>query len=102
VGDRASVIFKKGDEESPVLCSHWGGKSFQMEADRYASELIRETEGKHFNPIDRLEPGTVMVDFIRHITKGMDRVQSDLYLGKDRHEVDDSDNGCWYVNLPEK
>jgi len=99
MGDRASVIFRKGDEESVVLCHHWGGKGFQEEAVEYAKNLKQEANGKQCMPLDRLEPSIVMVDFIRHLTSGMKRVSSSLYLGKDRSQVDDSDNGCRYVDL---
>ena len=39
-----------------------------------------------------------MVDFIRHITKGMKKVDSDLYLGKDYNDGDNSDNGHFSID----
>ena len=102
MGDRASISFKQGGYESVILCNHWGGRKFQEAANEYTKELIAEKEGKYSNPLDRLEPSTVMVDFIRHITKGMERVDSDLYLGKDESEVDNSDKGNYIIELPEK
>lgn len=106
MGDRASVSFSniptgfKGEpvegaerEFSPVLFSHWGGMDFVNEAYRYARELKARVKGKQFNPLDRLEPGTVMVDFIRHITKGEEVIESNLYLGRTQDDGDNSDNG---------
>jgi len=92
MGARISVAFKKGEEKSVTLFSHWGGEEFASEADRYVTELKSERKGV-LNPLDRLEPNTVMVDFIRHITKGQDRVESNLYLGKDENDGDNSDYG---------
>ena len=40
-----------------------------------------------------------MVDFIRHITQGSDRVKSDLYLCKDVQDGDNSDNGHWELDV---
>ena len=40
-----------------------------------------------------------MVDFIRYVTKDKKRVESDLYLGKDETEGDNSDNGHHVIKL---
>lgn len=112
MGDRASVSFSnsqkdfKGNpipnadrERSVVLFSHWGGMDFVNEAYRYARELKARVKGKHFNPLDRLEPGTVMVDFIRHITEGEEVIESNLYLGATEEDGDNSDNGHHDIQL---
>jgi hypothetical protein len=96
MGDRVSISFKTGKEESVVLFNHWGGKEFASEALDYAQELMSERVGG-VEPLDRFEPNTVMVDFIRHITKLMPRVESSLYLGKDSNEGDNSDNGHFAI-----
>lgn len=103
MGNRISIQFKNGEDESPVLFSHWGGEEFKQEAEDYVTELKGEIGMKNpmtgTEPLDRLEPGTVMVDFIRQITKNMDRVKSDLYLGKDENDGDNSDNGHHVIEL---
>lgn len=98
MGDRISISFKNGFNESVCLFSHWGGKEFLEDAKQYVVDLEKEREGS-CNPIDRLEPETVMVDFIRYLTKDMKRVESDLYLGASQHDGDNSDNGHFTINL---
>jgi len=101
MGDRASISFKKGKEESVVLCSHWGGKGFFSAAQKYARTLKAERKGS-MNPLDRFEPHTVMVDFIRWYTQrefGSRRVESDLYVAKSTNEVDNSDNGHLVIDF---
>lgn len=100
MGNRASVSFKKDDWESVALFSHWGGMEFVGQARAYALRLARERT-ERLMPLDRLEPDTVMVDFIRHLTHDMSRVESDLYLGKSSEDGDNSDNGHHVIDLLE-
>jgi len=115
MGDRVSISFSNrygyGDsvagedasklerDESPVLFCHWGGMDFVNEAYAYARQLKKEFKGIATYPLGRLEPGTVMVDFIRHITKGMPRVEHNLYLGCTAEDGDNSDNGHFTIEL---
>jgi len=102
MGDRASISFKDGSEESVALFHHWGGVSFAREALNYLKRLkekIAKRKSKISDPIARLEPNTVMVDFIRDYTKGMEIVESSLYLGKDRRDGDNSDNGHFVIDV---
>jgi len=104
MGDRASISFKKDNRESISLFSHWGGPEFQNQALDYAKKLKakinKEKKGNNcLTPLVRMEPETVMVDFIRDITKEMPSVDSDLYLGKDENDGDNSDNGHITVEL---
>lgn len=103
MGDRISISFKNGKDESVALFNHWGGMEFLKTAHRYVKELKKKLGKKKLKmecePIDRLEPETVMVDFIRWLTKDMDIVSSDLYLGKDCGDGDNSDNGHFTINL---
>ena len=100
MGDRVSISFKNGEDESVVLFSHWGGRALVEDAQMYAEELALEMIGDS-SPLDRLEPDTVMVDFIRHITKDMGRVVCDFYLGKIPDDGDNSDNGHFLIDLGE-
>ena len=103
MGDRVSIQFKDPDGNlSPVLFSHWRGMEFVDEANRYAGGLSEEVKAKnrgHMYPIDRMEAGTVMVDFIRHITKDEERIESDLYLACTENDGDNSDNGHHVIQL---
>jgi len=101
MGARVSVSFKRGANESVVLFSHWGGDDFAKEADNYITKL-KQRERKNTgisDPLTRLEPETVMVDFIRHLTDGMGSVRSDLYLCKNREDGDNSDYGHFTISL---
>jgi hypothetical protein len=100
MGDRVSVSFRKGKEESVVLFSHWGGRMFVAVARGYVRELKDEAqrEGSTF-PLYRLEPDTVMVDFIRSLTQGVTRITHDYYLGRTKDDGDNSDNGHFVIDL---
>ena len=105
MGDRISISFKNGEAESVSLFHHWGGMSFLDEALEYVNNLTEDiTNGNMDNtyPLGRLEPATVMVDFIRFLTKDMKRVNHNLYLGKDKNDGDDSDNGHYIIDLGTK
>jgi len=102
MGDRVSISFKNKDEESVALFSHWGGMSFVEIAQQYAADLKKSKEGKTLMPLDRLEPQTVMVDFIRYLFKEIvstDEVESNYYLGKDKDSGDNGDNGHFTIEL---
>lgn len=100
MGDRVSISFRQGKEESPVLFSHWGGMAFVREAKQYLKALLErsKTKGCGTYPLDRREPGTVMVDFIRHVVDG-ERVESNYYLGRTEDDGDSSDNGHWSLDV---
>ncbi len=103
MGDRVSIAFQNKEETSVTLFHHWGGIEFVDVANNYVADLKKWIAIKyepHFSdPISRLEPNTVMVDFIRHITQGKERVNSSLYLGRDESEGDNSDNGHHIIPL---
>ena len=100
MGARISVQFKNGGEKSVVLFSHWGGQEFVEDTVVYAEKLKEEIKNNNGRtPIDRLEPQTVMVDFIRSLTKDMPRVEGDLYLGISEDDGDNSDYGHYIIEL---
>ena len=100
MGDRVSISFKNGNDESVTLCSHWGGYEFVKTAERYTRKLLKESKKNGESlPLDRLEPETVMVDFIREITKEEKRVDSDLYIVPTPNDCDNSDNGHFVIDL---
>ena len=102
MGDRISIQFRNGATKSVALYSHCGGVGFKEDAEAYVKSLAefnQQAEDRGSMPLQRLEPNTVMVDFIRHITEGMDAVEHDLYLGVDENEGDNSDNGHFVIDL---
>ena len=103
MGARVSIQFKKGYDKSVVLFSHWGGKEFVDVANSYVDKLKEEIIKESYQsfPLGRLEPQTVMVDFIRELVsrKASERVISDLYLGVSEGDGDNSDFGNHIINL---
>ena len=96
MGDRVSIQFKDSHGVSPVLFSHWGGKGFVKDVKAYLKTLNTSISTA---PLNRLEHGTVMMDFIRHITKDMSIVDSDYYLELTVNDGDNSDNGHYIFDL---
>lgn len=102
MGNRVSISFKNGKEESVVLFSHWDGKKLVKKAKEYIKELkdlIEFNSLKVSTPLNRLEPNIIMINFIRYLTKDLDRVESNYYLGKDKDDGDNSDNGHFVIKL---
>jgi hypothetical protein len=100
MGNRVSISFRNGDEESVALFSHWDGMSLVDKAKKYVQKLHRERKaGTVLMPLDRMEPRTVMVDFIRHMTKNMGTIDSNYYLGVDDSDGDNGDNGHHTISL---
>ena len=100
MGAKISIAFENGDDKSVTLFSHWGGKEFADEAKEYVKKLKKEAkEAGSTMPLYRLEPETVMVDFIRETTKQDKRVEHDLYLGKNENDGDNSDYGHFDIEL---
>lgn len=98
MGDRVSIRFvnPKAPEwgrQSVVLFSHWGGIEFAEDAQKWADALADERSGSML-PLDRIEPDTVIVEYIHELTKNeKGRVGSGLYLGATENDGDNSDNG---------
>lgn len=98
MGDRVSVSFKNGSDESVALFSHWGGFEFAKRAELFARDLVRSRTGYSL-PLDRFEPSIVMVEFIRQVTEGAGVVESGLYLGRDEADGDNGDNGHVVIDM---
>lgn len=103
MGARASVSFKDtNNNESITIFSHWGGADLALEARLYLAELKQDIQNEKVNPITplaRLDLQTIVIDFIRHLTKNNTRIESNLYLGKDEVDGDNSDFGHTAINL---
>ena len=105
MGDRVSISFRNGTQESVALFSHWRGMALVEEAQGYVQALhisIERELGLKSLPLGRMEPGTVMVDFLCGLLGRMKGVEYDLHLGKDADEGDNSDNGHHVIELAEE
>ncbi len=125
MGDRVSIQFSnKGMEwsdKSVVLFHHWGGQQFADFAKGWAIDfkmkILKLQEGKGSDPLSRLEPQNVMIQFIKaladyptedfkyHYFKDDKYLCSDdylsysMYLGIDENDGDNSDNGHHIIEL---
>ena len=137
MGDRVSISFRKEEErwsspndkekiteESPVLFHHWGGTDFPKFAFDWFKALRKHLKKNHTgsDPLTRLEPRNLMVQFINAIrdeeafrlhhyenkTKDIgggtwsidDNLLSySIYLGKDSNDGDNSDNGHYTIDV---
>ncbi len=125
MGDRVSIQFShKGMEwgnKSVVLFHHWGGEKFADFAKGWAIDfkmkVLKLQECKGSDPLSRLEPQNVMIQFIKaladyptedfkyHYFKDGEYLYSDdylsysMYLGKDENDGDNSNNGHHIIEL---
>lgn len=99
MGNRISISFSKNGDESVSLFSHWDGVNLVAKANDYVARLKRWAGSEEMFPLQRLEPQTVLVDFLRELTKDEDRIKSNYYLGKDSNDGDNSDNGHFTIKL---
>jgi len=102
MSDKISISFKNKNEKSVALFNHLGGIEFAREGLNYLKRLkekLKKRKSNIINPLTRLEPGIVMVDFIRDYTKNMEIVESSLWLGKDENDGDNSDNGHFVIDI---
>ena len=125
MGDRVSIQFSHKDMEwgdkSVVLFHHWGGEKFADFAKGWAIDfkmkVLKLQEGNGSDPLSRLEPRNVMIQFIKALSdyptkdftyyfyKDNEFVYSDdylsysMYLGKDENDGDNSDNGHHVIEL---
>lgn len=103
MGARISVQFQQEKEKSIVIFSHWGGDSFLKDTKLYVKELKKEAKRRENSfvsePLYRFDVQTVAIDFIRHITKGKERIESDLYVGVNENDGDNSDYGHHIIKL---
>ena len=119
MGDRVSISFVNVDElhhekinmESIPLFNHWGGREFPQYALSWVKKLKREVnekkKGNVSTPYTRLDPQNVMVWFIADLQKdkqfadytNKERITHSIYLGKDKDDGDNSDNGHFMIDI---
>ena len=120
MGDRISISFsvthnlnsngQSWKQESATLSSHWQGTNLIKMALDFVENLqdaqaSEQTNG--FNPLDRLEPDIVMLNFIRMIPSDTEydkmgsygMISSDYRIVKDESHTDNSDNGHYEIDL---
>lgn len=110
MGDRISIQFEnKGDplnnrtpERSVAFFDHWDGREIIDWVHQFNEEVLlkrieQQKKFPNFNdPIDRMEPRTVMVAFIAWLFRGPEKESiptHNFYLGADANDGDNSDNG---------
>jgi hypothetical protein len=108
MGDRISIQFACDFKhtngsierlESPILFSHYDGKYFAISAQKFIKEIASKKESQCSYPLDRCEPGTVMVAFIQWYLSSEDEViTNNYYLEKSTDDGDNDDNGHYVIN----
>ena len=116
MSDSAGIYFTSDDSpSSPTLIGHWAGDSLDTAAEFYlrvlSQDIVRVTaENKHHLlidgkasqlwPIERGEPATLMVDFIRYLFSEVPetRIKSDWHLEADGTDYE-TDHGIGSYNL---
>jgi hypothetical protein len=103
MGDRISIQYKNGTEKSVILFSHWQGMTLKKLADEHYKTVVRPLHDQNglSMPLTRMEPHTVMVDFIRYLCRDnpFKVIDGDLYLVASEDDGDNSDNGHWVLDL---
>lgn len=88
MGNRVSIQFKDDDGTlSAVLFSHWSGLGLVHQAREFVDKLRQERINREVLPLDRMEAGIVLINFIRHIT-------SSDQNATDASDMVDSDFSC--------
>ena len=99
MGDKVSISFRRGGNESVVLFSQWGGADFLRQANTYADHLRVARIGTKAL-LDPLEPNRAMVDFIQSLTTdNVSRGASDLYLAATPEDGTGVSDGHYVVRL---
>lgn len=107
MGDRISIAFSDRNPcespdpvESVALFSHWNGLGLLKDAIDYVNKLQEEVkDNRDHSPLDRLEPATVITDFVVQEFSKLERITSNYYLGKDKTDGDNSNNGHFIIDL---
>lgn len=100
MGDRISIQFVNGNQKSVVLFSHWDGQNILLTIKAYLDTLLPVVAEAPRTPASRLEPQTIMVDFVRYLTQDEQHITSNYYFGFNESDGDNSDNGHYEIDLP--
>ena len=101
MGNRVSIQFQLGENKSVCVFSHWRGMEFVEFANTYAERLKAKSGDKMLTPLDRLEPETVVTDFILQLADHYDlkKISSGFYIVPTENDGDNSDNGHHIIQL---
>ena len=108
MGDRVSISFVNNNteeipKESIAFFSHWDGMGLVEEAEQYVEDLKIYIDENYINsfsdPLSRLRPDVVMVDFIRHMATDKTRISSNYSVAPSSDKLDNSDNGHHQIFL---
>jgi hypothetical protein len=112
MGDRIAIQFeienKEGTEKysrSVALFHHWGGECMRGYVKEFNESVLKTRRGE-CDPLDRMEPNTIMVAFIAWLFRGPEKTEiptHSFYLGVDGKHGDCSDQGNFiYRCAPDK
>lgn len=100
MGDRVSVSFsnRMGEDQSITIFNHWGGEEFKdivLEFLRELKKRKKQDRVASYSPLGRCDACTLMFTFIGwlHSTHCGLWHDGDYYLGKNKQDGDNSDNG---------
>ena len=79
MADSIAISFVDDHNESLAVYFSWGGRWRLVLAHAYLREL-REDRSVKDGPLARLDPGAVLVDFLREVTHDLERVDGGIYL----------------------
>ena len=96
MGDRGSITVKS-DRPMPVLFRHWGGapESMQELVDKLKAALAAKDQGSN-DPYVRRDPESALALLVK---LAVDEDGYSAYLGMDRNDGDNSDNGHYMLDL---
>ena len=102
---RSKMTYTVGSQP-PLGYAAWhewaDAKRFAVDMQRLSRERSTRPNPRNFStPLDRLQPGTVMVEYIRHALAGIAVGESHLYLGQMDNPMagDNSNNGHHVIDL---
>lgn len=109
MGNRISFSFVKGKEESISFFSHWDGQELLDKVTTFLEKVDKTLKLNKHNesfstPFSRKEPINLMLNFIIWFCSNYDKtkgdwIESNYYLGKDKEDGDNSDNGHFLVDV---
>ena len=101
MGNRISIRFVNKGEKSVYLFSHWDGQYLIEQVGDFLREIKKTTDTEAgITPLDRLEPNTLMVNFIYWLLDKNGGIQTgNYYLATNESEGDNGDNGHYDLDV---
>jgi hypothetical protein len=92
MGERASFQFEKDGDKSVIFYDHWGNMDLIENVRAFVNELNRISPYHEDNsgPLDRREPGIMMVNFVvSYVGQGLHKSSYDLLDSNTKMEGND-------------